>query len=598
MSAVLPRSAVEPHERYNRESLFATPDEWRDACKRLLARFPEADAYRGHLAEGADTLLKWLNLSEDIWLALGKVFVYALMEQSVDKTDQAANAMSDQVYGLMGRWQAANAFTNPEVLHIGQETLTQWMQREPRLRTYQQYVDDLFRMQTHVRSAEIEELLGMISEPFSAMENIPDTLVNADLKFKPALGGDGTEKTLTHGTHDILLYDTDREIRRTTWENYADGYLSVNNALAAGLSGAMKRDVFTMRARRFDTVLDMQLYEHNLPTAVFHNLIETYKKHIPTWHRYWRARKKALGVDVLHPYDIWAPLTQHSPQIDFKQAVEMICDGMTPLGQEYVELVRRGCLEQRWVDYVPNQGKVQGAFSFGWQGTHPFIMMSFNGDLRSMSTLAHELGHSMHSYYTWQNQPFAYSHYSMFVAETASNFNQAMVRAHLLKTTTDRDFQLALIDETMNNIHRYFFIMPTLARFELEVHTMVEQGEGVTADSLNQLMANLFAEGYGEEMHIDRDRVGITWAQFSHLYVPYYTFQYATGISAAHALAARILNGEAGAADKYIQFLSAGSSVYPMDALKLAGVDMTTPQAVEETFGVLTQVVDRLESLF
>lgn len=597
MTALPARSAVPQEHRYNRESMFETPDEWRAAYERVSARISEADKYRGHL-DSPTALIEWLSLAEDIWLAVGKVFIYAAMEQAVDSTDQAANAMLDQAYGLYGRWSAASSFTNPELLAIGQDTLNDWMRNEARLQTYQQMIDDLFRQQEHVRSAEVEELLGLVGDPFAAYDKSPDALINADLQFRPAKGSDGSDHEVTHGTMNILLYDTDREVRRTAWESYADGYLSVKNALAAGLSGAMKRDVFYMRARRFDSVLEAQLFQYNLPTTVFHSLIDTYKKHIPTWHRYWRARKKALGVDTLHPYDIWAPLTPHSPKVDYREAVEMICAGMAPLGDDYVNTLRRGCLEQRWVDVYPNQGKTQGAFSSGWQGTHPFIMMSYNGDLRSMSTLAHELGHSLHSYYTNLNQPFVYTDYSMFVAETASNFNQAMVRAHLLQTNTDRDFQLALIDETMNNVHRYFFIMPTLARFELEVHQRVERGEGLTADGLSTLMADLFAEGYGDEVQIDRERVGITWAQFGHLYVPYYTFQYATGISAAHALAARILAGEAGAADRYLQFLSAGNSLYPLDALKVAGVDMTTPQAVEETFGVLTQVVERLESLF
>jgi len=271
--------------------------------------------------------------------------------------------------------------------------------------------------------------------------------------------------------------------------------------------------------------------------------------------------------------------------------------GLKPLGDKYVNTLRQGCLQDRWVDIYPNQGKRQGAFSFGWRGTYPFIMMSYHDDLESMSTLAHELGHSMHSYLARKNQPFVYGDYSLFVAEVASNFNQAMVRANLFKTNSEPDFQIAVIEEAMNNIHRYFFIMPTLARFELEIHERVERGEGVTADDMIELMADLFSEGYGSEMHIDRQRVGITWAQFGHLYSNFYVFQYATGISAAHALAGRILEGTPDAATNYIKFLSAGSSLYPVDALKLAGVDMSTPEAVERTFAVLAGYVDRLGTL-
>jgi oligoendopeptidase F len=290
-------------------------------------------------------------------------------------------------------------------------------------------------------------------------------------------------------------------------------------------------------------------------------------------------------------------LTNAKPRIEYRQALELIAEGLAPLGSEYVSVLRRGCLSDRWVDVYPNQGKTAGAFSSGSYGTYPFICMSFTDDVNSLSTLAHELGHSMHSYLTWQHQPFIYSNYSLFVAEVASNFHQAMVRAYLLRTNTDHSFQTALLEEAMSNFHRYFFIMPTLARFELEVHQRVERGEGLTADAMIGLMANLFAEGYGGEMHIDRERIGITWATFSHLYYDYYVFKYATGISAAHALSNRILTGVPGAVQDYLRFLSAGASVYPIDALKIAGVDLSTPKAVEETFGVLAGYVDRLETL-
>jgi oligoendopeptidase F len=260
-------------------------------------------------------------------------------------------------------------------------------------------------------------------------------------------------------------------------------------------------------------------------------------------------------------------------------------------------VLRRGCLEDRWVDVYPNQGKRQGAFSSGSKGTHPFIVMSYNENLNSVSTLAHELGHSMHSYLTWQHQPVVYSDYSLFVAEVASNFHQAMVRAYLLKTNPAPAFQIAVIEEAMFNFHRYFFIMPTLAIFELELHERVERGEGLTADALIALMADLFDDGYGGEVHVDRERAGITWAEFGHLYANFYVFQYATGISAAHALAKSILDGRPGAAEAYLSFLSAGNSLYALDALKLAGVDMATPGAVEQTYAVLSDYVDRLDHL-
>jgi oligoendopeptidase F len=271
---------------------------------------------------------------------------------------------------------------------------------------------------------------------------------------------------------------------------------------------------------------------------------------------------------------------------------------MQPLGDDYVSVLRRGATDQRWVDIYPNQRKASGAYSDGFVGTHPFILMSYTDDIHSMSTLAHELGHSMHSYLTWKNQPMVYAFYGMFAAEVASNFNQAMVRAHLMRTNPDRDFQISVIEEAMSNFHRYFFIMPALARLELEIHQRVERGLGLSADYLSGLMADLFSEGYGDEVEIDADRIGITWAEFSgHMYMNFYVYQYATGISAANALARGVLDGGDEAAARYISFLSSGGSLYPMDALKLAGVDMASPEPVEKTFGVLAEMVDRLADL-
>ena len=331
---------------------------------------------------------------------------------------------------------------------------------------------------------------------------------------------------------------------------------------------------------------------------MFHNLIETFKKNLPTWRRYWSVRRRALGVKALQPYDVWAPLTGKGPTLNYHEAVDWISTGLAPLGETYVNTLRRGCLEQRWVDVYANQGKTDAQFSTGGPGTYPFILMRFDGELGGMSTLAHELGHSMHSYFTWETQPLIYTNYTLFAAEVASNFNQAMVRAHLLAQNPDRDFQISVIEEAMSNFHRYFFIMPTLARFELETHQRLERGQGLTADDMIELMADLFAEAFGPEVPFDRQRMGMTWATFGHLYADYYVYQYATGISGANALASRILSGTPGAAEAYLEFLKAGGSLYPLDALKRAGVDLTTPQPVEATFAVLAGLVDRLEKLF
>ncbi|MFN8379375.1 MAG: oligoendopeptidase F [Anaerolineae bacterium] len=596
-STVLKRSEVPSEHRWNAESVFATPAAWQEAFAAVDARLPELKAFEGHLGDAPAKLADYLETFESIFNAVGHVYFYAVMEQSCDSSNAAANSMAGQAGGLFGRLLAASAFADPELLVIGRQTLDRWIASEPRLGKLQHYVDNLFRKQEHVRSAEVEELLGALAEPFGQIDTTSEMLQSVELPFEPATPPSGELLPVTQGTIDALLSHSDRDARRSAWEHYRDGYLAFKETLASNLIAAMKRDVFYARARRYESSLEASLFENNVPPTVFYNLVDTFKKHIPTWHRYWAVRRKALGVDKLYPYDIWAPISTVQPVVEYGQAVDWISEGMKLLGEDYVRVLRKGCLEDRWVDIYPNVGKRQGAFSFGWKGTHPFIMHNYNDDLKSMSTLAHELGHSMHSYLTWQNQPTMYSNYSLFVAEVASNFNQALVRAHLMQANPDPEFQIALIEEAMNNFHRYFFIMPTLARFELEMHQRIEAGEGLTADAMNTRMLELYQEGYGSELDPDGPRTGITWATFGHLYANYYVFQYATGISAAHALAQHVLNHEPRAAERYLSMLKTGSSLYAIDALKLAGVDMQTPEAVETTFGVLAQYVDRLEEL-
>jgi oligoendopeptidase F len=591
------RSDIPDRFKWNAPSVFESGSAWQAEFDAVAARLPEVEQFRGHLGDGPTVLADALALIDELVERMGKIQVYAIMDQAVDMTDQAATRRSGQTQGLAAKGQAAMAFVEPELLDIGRETLAQWIENEPRLADLTHYVDDLFRKQAHIRSAEVEQVLGMLSDPFRSASSTADMLTNADFEFEPAQASDGSKLPFTQGTLDKLLASADREARRTAWENYRDLYLAYKNTLAAGLVTSLKQNVFDMRVRGHSSTLAAALFEQNVPVEVFHNLVDTFRKNLPTWHRYWAVRRRALGVDELFPYDVWAPLTEDQSHVPYEQAIEWICEGLAPMGEPYVKEVRQGCLQDRWVDVYPNRGKQAGAFSSGSYATHPFIMMSYNDDLFSLSTLAHELGHSMHSLLTHQHQPIRYSRYSLFVAEVASNFHQAMVRAHLLDTIDDVRFQINLIEEAMSNFHRYFFIMPTLARFELETHQRIERGEGLTADDMIDLMTDLFAEGYGDEMAFDRDRVGITWATFGHLYIDYYVYQYATGISGANALAKGVLSGKEGAVDAYLSFLQAGGSMYALDVLKMAGVDLTTPEPVEIAFGVLSDLVDRLEAL-
>lgn len=594
---VLPRSEMAVEYTWDASSIFPSHEAWEEELGQVSGYLAEVQGFQGKVGDSPVSLADWLDGMAELWRRVYRISIYAGLFHHADTGDQTAAERSDRATGLYGRASAGIAFAEPEILAIGEETLRRWAQEEPRLHSYAHYLDELLRRAAHIRSAEVEEVMGLVMDPFYTAANTAGFLTDTDMSFRPARTSEGEEVEVAQGNLDALLHSPDRTLRQSAWESYADTHLAFKNTLANALASSVKQDVFRARVRRYDSALEASLSANHIPVEVFHNLIATYRKHLPIWHRYWRIRRQALGYETLNVYDIKAPLTDKPPVVPYAQAVDWISEGMAPLGERYVSALRRGCLEERWIDLYPNQGKRSGAFSSGSYGTHPFILMSHTDDLEGMSTLAHELGHSLHSYFTWQTQPMIYSEYSLFVAEVASNFNQALVRAHLLATHDDPDFQLAVIQEAMSNFHRYFFIMPTLARFELEIHEQVERGEGLTAQGMISLMNDLFREGYGEEMAEDPDRIGITWAQFGHLYSSFYVYQYATGISGAHALAERVLAGEAGAADAYLGFLSAGSSGYPLDVLKQAGVDLTSPEPVEQTYGVLARLVDRLEQL-
>jgi len=591
------REQIEERFKWNRESLFETVEAWEQAFEALQADLAGFAAAHAGFATGASPLAAALDDSFALMNRVERVLLYASLEYSVDTTDDDAAGRNSRARGLLARARAALSFLEPAILEIGSEQLQAWMQADPALARYRHFLEDLQRQSQHVRSAEIEALLGMLYDPFAGAGGTMRALTDSDMQFGDAQGADGSSRQITQGTFNGMLTRPDRSLRADAWSKYFDRYLEHKRTLTSSLETSVKQAVFTARVRQHGSTLEAALFPYAIPTAVFHNLLETFQDQLPVWYRYFELRKRLLGVETLELYDVWAPLNEQPPVVPFEQAVEWIAAGLAPLGEEYVETVRRGVLQERWVDVYPNQGKRQGAFSTGTPGTHPFIVLSYDDTLYRMSTLAHELGHSMHSYLCWREQPLVYGDYSLFVAEVASNLHQALVRAYLLGTQTDPAFQVALIEEAFSNFHRYLLQMPTLARFELAMHREVEAGGGLTAETMIGRMADLLQEAYGPAMHIDRPRAGMTWATFGHLYVNFYVFQYATGIAAAQALARRLVAGEPGAREQYLQFLRAGGSLHPLQALDLAGVDLRTPQPIVQAFEEIGRLVDRLEQL-
>ncbi len=601
MTRTLPTRA-EVDERFTWDAQSVFPDEaaWEAAVETVLAGLPDLNEFKGHLGDSPETLADWFDATERLQRLFGKVTVYNTMSYSVDVTNQDAVARTDRTRTAAAQLGAAMSFGLPEMIAIGFPKLREWAASSPRLSHLGHYFDRLERLQSHVRSSEVEEILTQVSDPLASAVSVHSVLANADMKFPPAVGAEGSEE-VAQGTIGALLTSPDPSIRRTAYESYADTHLALQNTMATSLAAGIKRDVFYARARGFASSLHAALDPAFIPPEVFHNIIRSFRDNVGTWHRYWRLRRRALSLKTLKAHDTRAPLQSFRLRVPYEQAVDWVAEGVAPLGDEYVRILRRGALEERWIDVYPNKGKRMGAFSTGVPDTLPFIFMSYNDDIFAMSTLAHELGHSMHSYYARSTQPFVYSNYGLFQAEVASNMHQALTRRYLLDTQHDPEFHIAVLEEAMANFYRYFFIMPTLARLELELHERVERGGPITAAYLTDLTADLMGEVYGGEVDVsgpDRERAGSTWAQFhTHLYSNFYVYQYATGIAGAHHLAARVAAGDRGAAGAYIAFLKSGGSMYPLDGLRLAGVDMSSTEPVESAFAALAATVTRLEEL-
>ncbi len=596
-SANLPkREELSPDQTWDLESVFATREEWEAEFSRVATRLDEPEPYRGQLSSSPQSLLAALQLRDSISEEVDRVAVYAFLRLSEDATSDSANAMANRAAGLAARAGAATAFIDPEILSINSDLLEGYIEIEPALNIYRHYFDKLHLMRDHTRSSDVEELLARSEDMTSNFYSIRSALENADLDLGTITDSDGSAVELGQGNLMHFLASEDRVLREQVWTQAADAYVRMKNTFGTALAGGIKSDVFYMQARKFDSSLEAALSPNAIPTEVFHNLVDTVWQNLPTWHKYFQIRRRVLGVDRLEEWDIFAPLLSDSRDIPFADGVDMILDGLTPLGDEYVEIVRQG-IADRWVDPYPNVGKGGGAFSGGAKGTLPFISMSYQNNIQSVSILTHELGHSMHSYYTWENQPQIYSNYSMFVAESASNMHQALLGHKLFAEVDDPAFLIEIIEERMANHLRYFFTMPILARFELETHERSERGEALTADGMTTILADLYEEGYGGEVEVDRERMGITWARFPHLFAGFYVFQYATGISAAAEMAKQVIAEGEPARQRYIDFLKTGDSKYPIDALRDAGVDMLDPAPVQAAFDILAGYVERLDEL-
>ena len=589
------RHEIPLEHRYATEDIFADDHAWQQAIDAVKAKLTQLASYRGRLATGPDTIRACLDLADEIHHALARITLWPRLCYAVDSGDAHAAARQDRARALAADAAATLAFIDPELIAIGVNEL----RGEPALAEYDRLLEKLAHRAPHVLSDELEGVLGLASDAFATAEATHAVLVNTDLRYPEAVDSQGQRHELTVGTVRRLECDGDRELRRSAWTNYHDTLLAHRNTLANTVSASIKQITFSARVRGHASSLDAAMHRHELPRQAFDNLMETFRGNLGVWQRYWRLRREALSLDAMHPWDILAPLNSSLPYIELDQAIDWIAEALAPLGEAYVETVTRGCREQRWVDVFPNRGKRMGAFCSTDPGGHPYVFVNYHGTLSAVSTLAHELGHAMHGHLTHKHQRRMHrTGYGQFPGETAAIFHQALLRHHLFETNADPALRLAIAEEAMANFHRYMFLMPMLGQFEQRIHGRVERQEPTTADVMNQTMAELFAEGYGGEVDFEPDRTGIIWAAFpTHITKNFYTFTYALGIAAAHALARQVIDEGASAAGRYLELLGSGGAEPPMQRFARFGIDITRPEPIQAAFDVLDQWIDQVETL-
>lgn len=594
---LLARADVPVHETWALEHLFATSDGF-EAAQRALATAVAAFAdRRGALVSDAAALAEALDAYGDLVARIQRAALYATLPASADRSDARARAAAGRFRSAAAGWMSALAFVDAELLAAPEETFDAWLD-DPVLARHRAFLERLARRRPHVRSAEVEDVLAAADATFDAYEEARGTLVEGDVAFGDVAAPDGP-RPVAPASVGALLGDPDRSIRRAAFERWADGHLSVADTLADLYAARARRTVFQARVRGYASAEAAALAAFHVEPAVLDATLEAFIRRLPVWHRFWAARRRLLGVERLEAWDVFAPYPVEPVAVPVERAIDWIVASAAPLGDDVVATLTRGLRDERWVDLRPSAGKRLGAFCAAAPGAHPYVLLSYVDDLPTASILAHEMGHALHAARSNARQgPLnGADELSMTVAETFSNGQQALMRGFVARSpeAADPAFELGLLDEAFQNLHRYLFVMPTLVRLERWAHARVEAGEPPTADELTATLTGFFQEAYGPEVAVD-ERSGIAWAEFPHLYAPFYTFQYAVGLSVALAQVARIEAGEPGAVEAYLAAMDAGASVPPKELFARLGYDVAMPAPVDAAFDVVEGYVARLEA--
>ncbi|TWH56109.1 oligopeptidase F [Desulfitobacterium sp. LBE] len=590
------RSEIPEQYKWHLEDIFPSDQAWEEEFLKAEKLLERAESFQGHLGDSAEALLTCFDWMDEVGQSVGEIYTYARMRRDEDNRNAHYQALTDRAGALSVRVGSALAFVVPEILALPEGRLQEFRQANEKMALYDHALEDILRKREHVLSSQEEKLLAEMGEIAEGPSTIFGMANNADLKFPSIKNEQDEEVELTKGNYIQFMESENRRVRQEAFETLYGTYQKQINTWAAILNSNIKGDVFFARARRYPSAIEASLHDDKVPLGVYDALIDTVREFLPEMHRYVKLRKKALGLDELHMYDIYVPIVSEVKMtIPYQEAVAMCREGLKPLGSDYGKVLEEG-VTSHWIDVYENQGKTSGAYSWGTYRSHPYVLLNHQDTLDSMFTIAHEMGHSLHTYFSNRTQPHIYAGYKIFVAEVASTLNEALVMDHLLKTTEDPKLLAYLLNHYLEQFRGTVFRQTMFAEFEKKTHALVEQGEALTAELLSSTYLKLNEDYYGPDVVMD-PQIAIEWARIPHFYNAFYVYKYATGFSAATALARKILDEGEPAVERYLRFLSSGSSDYPIELLREAGVDMETPVPVREALQVFTSLLDRLEGL-
>lgn len=590
------RKDIDVKDTWNLESIYANNELWEEDYAALEKDAAEFAKLKGAIEADVSKIPAVLDAYYGLHRRLSKLSVYARMRFDQDTTDSTYQTMSAKIGSLGVKIGAASAFVEPEILSYSKEQLEAAEKENERTAYYGRKIEEMLRGQEHTLDAEKEELLAAAGDMAEAPDDIFSVLMNADMKYPDIVLEDGTHLPLTNSTYISYMESPDRAVREGAFKTLYGQIASLKNTFAAIYRGNLKQAKFYAQSRKYSSARAMYLADSNVPESVYDNLLSAVHEALPMMYRYVAVRKKVLGVDKLHMYDVYTPIVAAQNQTyEFEQAKQMVLEALKPMGEDYLSHAREG-LENRWIDIYPNKGKKGGAYSWGCYDSQPFILLNYTKNLDSVFTLIHEMGHSIHSYYSRTAQDYAYSDYKIFVAEVASTCNECLLMHDLLEKTTDKEQRKYLLNHYLDSFKGTLFRQTMFAEFEKTAHDYCEQGKPLTAEALSQMYLELNQKYFGPDMEKDEE-IAYEWMRIPHFYTPFYVYQYATGYSAAVALSAKILKEGKPAVDAYMSFLKGGESKDPIDLLKMAGVDMTTEKPVADALALFGELVAELEAL-